>query len=57
MDKQKAREILLEMAFAERTEFAEDRLFAFGYSEEHEALQIGIECIGKVIEDEQEKAD
>lgn len=49
MTYEEAREILLKMAFAESTDFAEDRLFAFGYSDEHEALNIAIEALEKQI--------
>lgn len=49
MNYEEARETLLKMAFAESTEFAEDRLFAFGYSDEHEALIIGVDALDKQI--------
>lgn len=49
MNYKEAKETLLKMAFAESTEFAEDRLFAFGYSDEHEALMIAIEALEKQI--------
>lgn len=42
MNYKEAKETLLKMAFAESTEFAEDRLFAFGYSDEHTAFSIAI---------------
>ena len=45
MTREEALEVLMKMAFAESTDFIEDKLFGFAYSEEHKALQIAIKTL------------
>ena len=45
MNREEALEVLMKMAFAESTDFIEDKLFGFAYSEEHKALQIAIKTL------------